>query len=427
MRDLFWIIVLLVSAACSVAALKLIRYLAMERDKARRTPASQNGTDSMVINGGVIPALAIRSENVWMYAALSVEIVILIVLGIKHIANVPVILLHHGVFVCGTMCVDGIAEARRKRRAGVSYTKDPLRKRSHVYAAAGIGCALYLTAAFLNANRIQRTEYVVKTTKDIPNGELCIVQLSDVHLGTTVGEKDFRRLVARIADEKPDMVVITGDLTDRGTKRKLMERCLAELKGLKTRFGIYYVPGNHDSEEGQFRMEELHEELTKNGVVVLSDDYRLTLWDVFVNGSKGLGVIGRKDATVSRESANRLFKRYEESVREQELYSSDLQFGEPRYTILLDHQPNDFAAEAEAGADLVLCGHAHGGFLLPLKWIWKIYPDLIFRVDLCEGRKRIGNTDFIVSSGVGTCLTDFKTGTKSEYVVIRVKQIAGEK
>lgn len=412
--NIIWILILAASAAVSIGTLIQLRKIEEQRKG--------------------------RSGFAFKVAGISVAAVLLIVLGIKHIANVPIILLHNGVFWIGTMCADSIMAARAKRRAATCVTEslpaaaapsDENRthengtmnrrssKRSHILAAATTGCLVYLTAGLLCANIIVKTEYTLTTDKELPDGELCIVQLSDVHLGATVSEGDFKRLIKRVTAENPDIVVITGDLTDDGTSRELMQRCCEILGGLKPRFGIYYVPGNHDSEDGQFSVEELHAELDKNCVLVLQDEYVIQLF--------GSAVIGRKDATVSRDSAEQLFKRYEEGRRMQAMFSSDSRSGGPRYTILLDHEPNDFEAEAKAGADLVLCGHAHGGFLLPLRWAWKVFPDLIFRVDLCEGKKRIDNTDFIVSSGVGTCLTDFKTGTKSEYVVIRVKQIAGEK
>lgn len=420
LSNIIWILILAVSAAVSIGTLRLLRRIEEQKAGPIGLP--------------------------YKVAGISVAAVLLIVLGIKHIANVPIILLHNGVFWIGTMCADGIMAVRAKRRAtaadgmenqpatavtgeakeqhsetpsGEKHDAEPgtknrrSSKRFHILAAAAAGCLVYLTAGLLCANMIVKTEYTLTTDKELPDGELCIVQLSDVHLGATVSEGDFKRLIKRVAAENPDIVVITGDLTDDGTSRKMMQRCCEILGGLKPRFGIYYVPGNHDSEDGQFSVEELHAELDKNCVLVLQDEYAIQLF--------GSAVIGRKDATVSRDSAEQLFKRYEEGRRIQAMYSSDSRSGGPRYTILLDHEPNDFEAEAKAGADLVLCGHAHGGFLLPLRWAWKIFPDLIFRVDLCEGKKRIDNTDFIVSSGVGTCLTDFKTGTKSEYVVIRVK------
>jgi len=470
--NIIWIVILIASAAVSIGTLRLLCFLQARRTAAGK-PAAQpealkeNGieaeapagpgdggsrgavfapghdgisgsgviSDGGIRGSGVMPGDGIRGAVVvYKAAGISVAVVLLVFFGIKHIANVPIILLHYGVFLIGTMIADSIMAARQRRRASATEdthkqsaeqpfgekrepgadTKDCGRSTlSRRMAAAAVGCLVYLAAGLLCANIIVRTEYTLTTDKELPNGELCIVQISDAHLGTTIDERDFKRLVRRVASEKPDIVVITGDLTDSGTKREMMQRCCAELGALKPEFGVYYVPGNHDSGEGQFDVEELQAELEKNGVRVLEDEYVFPL--------KGCAVIGRKDATASRERVDTLFARFEASRGEPSTESPDGRVDESCLTILLDHQPNDFAAEAETGADLVLCGHAHGGFLLPIKWMWKIFPKLIFEVDLCEGKKRINNTDFIVSSGAGTCLTDFKTGTKSEYVVIRLK------
>ena len=332
---------------------------------------------------------------------------------LKHIMNAPIILLHYGVYLVGVMCVDGICSAYEKKHKKQD-SEEKKSRRAPVFVAAAAGCFIYLLIGLFTANRIKRTEYTLTTEKEIPNGQLCIVQLSDVHLGTTIDEKDFRKLLKRVSDEKPDVVVITGDFADVNTKRDLMVRCCEALGELKPTYGVFYIGGNHDSEDMKFTPEELHAALRKNGVTVLSDE-------VFLSAT-GLCIIGRKDHSVSRDSIRTLYKRYEKQSREWALVSSSADDSLDCYTVVLDHQPDDFTAEAEAGVDLVLCGHAHGGFLLPLRWMWKVFPDLVFRVDLCDGMKRIFGTDFIVSTGAGTCLTDFKTGTVSEYVVIYVKQ-----
>ena len=87
-----------------------------------------------------------------------------------------------------------------------------------------------------------------------------------------------------------------------------------------------------------------------------------------------------------------------------------------KYSIVLDHQPSDFDAQAAAGADLVLSGHTHGGQLFPLHRMgqWLGIDDKSYG---CEKRK---NTTFIVTSGISDWAIQFKTGCKSEYVVIDV-------
>ena len=90
-----------------------------------------------------------------------------------------------------------------------------------------------------------------------------------------------------------------------------------------------------------------------------------------------------------------------------------------KYTIVLDHQPQDYAAQEEAGADLVLSGHTHGGQLFPLMVIENhsnITPD-----DKVYGHEKRGKTDFIVTSGISDWAIRFKTGCKSEYVIVEIE------
>ena len=87
-----------------------------------------------------------------------------------------------------------------------------------------------------------------------------------------------------------------------------------------------------------------------------------------------------------------------------------------RYTVLLDHQPNDYANEAVPPVDLVLSGHTHGGHIFPAGQIGL----LTGANDRRYGTERRGDTDFVVTSGISGWAIPFKTGTWSEYVVIDV-------
>ena len=86
--------------------------------------------------------------------------------------------------------------------------------------------------------------------------------------------------------------------------------------------------------------------------------------------------------------------------------------------IVLDHQPTEFNEKADANVDLVLCGHTHGGQLFPFNNIGK----LIKANDLIYGLERRKNTDFIVTSGISDWAIKFKTGTKSEFVIINIRK-----
>ena len=87
-----------------------------------------------------------------------------------------------------------------------------------------------------------------------------------------------------------------------------------------------------------------------------------------------------------------------------------------RYKIVLNHQPNDYDNE-ENKVDLVLSGHTHGGQMFPLGLIGKLSSN-----DFEQGKLIRGNTNFIVTSGISDWSVHFKTGTKSEYVIIDIKK-----
>ena len=88
-----------------------------------------------------------------------------------------------------------------------------------------------------------------------------------------------------------------------------------------------------------------------------------------------------------------------------------------KYMIVLDHQPTDYANQANAGVDLVLSGHTHGGQLFPFNQVGK----WIGANNWIYGHKKEKDTDFIVTSGISSWAIKFKTGTKSEYAVINIE------
>lgn len=89
-----------------------------------------------------------------------------------------------------------------------------------------------------------------------------------------------------------------------------------------------------------------------------------------------------------------------------------------KYTIVLDHQPNDYDAEAAARVDLVLSGHTHGGQMIPMGQLMRWFH---IGGDNVYGFERLGNTNFIVTSGISDWALQFKTGTRSEYVIIDIQ------
>ncbi|MBR5732233.1 MAG: metallophosphoesterase, partial [Lachnospiraceae bacterium] len=249
--------------------------------------------------------------------------------------------------------------------------------------------------AWIAAHHVLETDYTIVSNKvDEP---LRIALIADAHLGLTLDGEDVAKEMKKIQAADPDLVVIVGDYVDDDSNRVDTERACEALGELNTNYGVYYVFGNHDT--GYYRMRDfseldLRKMLTSNGVTILEDE-AVTIGDDYV-------LIGRRDrSTKWRSSADTL-----------------MQGTDPeKYSIMLDHQPNDYDAEAAAGTDLVLSGHTHGGHMFPAGLVGLILKSN----DKLYGLEERENTTFIVTSGISGWAIPFKTGTHSEYVIIDIQ------
>ena len=271
---------------------------------------------------------------------------------------------------------------------------------------AGGAVALALTLGILSwgwylDHHVWRTEYSLSTRKNVP--PLKILMFADSHLGATFDEQGFARHLETMRLESPDLVLIAGDYVDDDTTRDEMIASTRELGKLKSTLGTYYIFGNHDkgyygSEYRGFSADDLVKELKRAGVHVLED--------ASVDLGGGIVIVGRRDLSEKKE-------KHLDRMSAADL----LAMTDPNsYSIVLDHQPADYAALAAAGADLVLSGHTHGGQLFPFNAVGL----LIGAVDRVYGYERRDNADFIVTSGISDWAIRFKTGTFSEYVVINL-------
>ncbi len=284
----------------------------------------------------------------------------------------------------------------------VSFVIRKLRHKPRTRNYAG-GAALLLTAAVLGsgwyfAHHVYETDYQLKTQKSLGGEPLRIAMLADSHLSITLSGEDFAAQIDRIREAKPDVLFIVGDFVDDDTKKADMLRACEALGGLELRYGIFYVYGNHDEgyyDYRSFSAEDLRNALTENHVTILADETQV------IDGR--FAVIGRQDFYApSRASAAELAAPLDDSL----------------YQIVLDHQPTDYDAEADAGFDLVLSGHTHGGHIFPAGQIGLLISDN----DAIYGLETRRGTDFIVTSGISGWAIPFKTGTISEYCIIDVSE-----
>lgn len=257
--------------------------------------------------------------------------------------------------------------------------------------------AVYLSIGWYNAHHVISTPYSITTEKSIDGGKLRIVGFADSHIGITLDGEAMAREMEKIQAEKPDIVVIAGDFADDDSKRSDMIKACEALGKLDTTYGVYFVSGNHDQGYMQgyrdFSLDDMYAELEKNNVTVLEDEAVMV--------TDNFAIIGRRDKhDESRKSIGELTADISPDV----------------YTLVLDHQPNDYDNEAAAKVDLVYSGHTHGGHIWPSGYIglWIGANDFVY------GHTVRGNTDFIVTSGISGWAIPFKTGAVSEYNIIDI-------
>ena len=171
---------------------------------------------------------------------------------------------------------------------------------------------------------------------------LRIVHLSDNH-GHEFGE-DNEELLAMVAEQEPDMIVLTGDIIDQESQLTMIP---ALAKGLSAIAPTYYVTGNHEWSLGTGVVKTLKSLLEECGVTVLSNRYE---------------VLERDGASIVLAGVDDL-NGFADQKTPEELYA-EIQAEHPGlFTVLLAHRNDQFGTYAACGYDLVLSGHAHGGII----------------------------------------------------------------
>lgn len=250
---------------------------------------------------------------------------------------------------------------------------------------------------YWNANSIRKTTYQIETNKEIPNNEMTIVQISDLHFGVTLNEKKLKKELEEINHLNADLIVFTGDIFDENTTEREMKIASKQLGSLKSTYGIYYILGNHDpnnyARDKHYTKEEMLEELKKNKITTLVDET--------ININQEFYLIGRKDFSLGKRK----------SLEE---LTETIDF--TRLIILLDHQPVEILDAENLGIDLQLSGHTHAGQIWPLGLLMdlaEIYP-------ISYGKYQSQNYNLIVSSGMGGWNYSLRTSRHAEYVVVKV-------
>jgi uncharacterized protein len=222
---------------------------------------------------------------------------------------------------------------------------------------------------------------------------LKIVAASDIHLGTIVGRSRLDSIVDKINSLDPDVVFLPGDIVDEDLAPVIKQNLGEALGKIKTRLGIYAVPGNHEH-FGDINKACAY--LTAHGIVMLRDQ-SVKVGDAFY-------LVGREDPTVGR------FNGHPRKALPELMIAVDKTYP----VIMMDHQPFNLNEAVAEEVDLQISGHTHYGQLWPVSYIVRAIYELAW------GYKKTRNTHFYVSDGVGTWGPPVRIGNRPEIVSIHI-------
>jgi uncharacterized protein len=263
-------------------------------------------------------------------------------------------------------------------------------------------CVLALAAFFTLAGFIIARRRPGVVNIDVPVAHLpealngfSIVQITDVHVGPTIKRGFVETIVALANGLNADLIAVTGDLVD-GSVPQLSQHT-APLAGLTARHGAYFVTGNHEYYSGEAawtqEITRLGIKVLKNRHVVLSHDgASLVLAGVTDYGAHHFDPSQRSDPGAALRGAP----------------------ADAGAKILLAHQPSSARAAADAGFDLQISGHTHGGQF----WPWNLF--VRYFQPFTAGLHRLKSLWVYVSRGTGYWGPPNRFGVPSEITRIRL-------
>lgn len=262
--------------------------------------------------------------------------------------------------------------------------------------------AAVLSFGFVNIGNVVETHYDIYTEKNIREEGYRVAMISDLHYGTSTSKNSLQKSCTQIQESNPDIVVLCGDIVEESTTLEEMNEAMKILGGIKSRYGIFYVYGNHDlatyTSSPDYSEEQLQEAMENNGIRLLKDE-TYAINDDFV-------IIGRDDAAFMKDNTRKSGEELIENIEKS------------KFLLLVDHQPVELQRNSTLGYDLQLSGHTHAGQIWPIG----VVTEELGMVEKNYGYKKINDFQIIVSSGIVGWGYPVRTESNSEYVMIDISR-----
>ena len=276
-----------------------------------------------------------------------------------------------------------------------------------VVVACPVATCLY---GIFNARNIKVNEYSVTVNKSCGSDKhLKAVLVADLHMGYAIGVDHITNMVEKINQQDADIVIIAGDIFDNSYDgMDDPEGIKAQLKSIKSKYGVYAVYGNHDIDEKilmgftfDWGGKQLHNEKMTNfmkecNIKLINDESVLINDEFYLVGRRDTDKPGTEDGT--RAEISELTK--------------DLDKTKPIF--VLSHEPDELQKTADAGADIDFSGHTHDGQLFPGNLTIGLFWE-----NPC-GMIKKDNMYSIVTSGVGVYGTFMRVGTDAEICSVDI-------
>lgn len=279
---------------------------------------------------------------------------------------------------------------------GISKTKYTKNRREFLKKGLDIGVISAVIAT--NVKAIDNARHVELEVVDVKINNLKkpykIIQISDIHIGGLITKNFIKSMVDKINLLNADVVVITGDLVD--TKLEFARPALDELKNLQSKYGTYFIVGNHEYFHG---VKPIIDYVNSLGIKTLENQ------NVY---------IGEKDEGFYLAGVyDRFGFRYGSYIPD---INKALENCENNPTILLAHQPKYINEIKDTkNIDLILCGHTHGGQIFPFNFLVKLEQPYVKGL-----HQHNDTTQVYVNKGTGFWGPPMRLGASSEITVLRL-------
>jgi len=255
---------------------------------------------------------------------------------------------------------------------------------------SGDGIMLALSAGYVSTAVYEGTKEPVINIVKANLFDFSIIQISDLHIGGLIDREFVKHSVEKINSLKADVVVITGDLID--TKIESVKEAVLELTHIRSKYGIYYILGNH---------EYFHDPL-EIITFMKETNIKLLLNESIIIDELKLNIVGVTD----------LFG-YRANLLEPDIDKSFQKCNTDYKTILLAHQPKFIEELKGYKPELILSGHTHGGQIWPFNHLVKLQQPYV------KGLHKLPNGSTIyVNSGIGFWGPPMRLNSQAEIAYI---------